>query len=198
MNFNTKNIIHDKEEMLKLFSLAYAENLNHVNQNNYINQEKRLNGYISFDVAYLDDDIVAFSGLWTNDKWAGCVRAVDRYYIFKKYRSKSLSANYITNIASKLFIPAHFKTATTLNLYPFVSIQKGTKSLKIIKNNLKNLHNLDCVILKKLRFTCMKDKDITSKTCWQSILTLKSCYNKVDSALPMKTNFTQVRGHHVR
>lgn len=186
MNFNIKNIIHDKEEILKLFSLAYAENLNHVNQNNYINQEKRLNGYISFDVVYLDGDIVAFSGLWANDKWKGCARAADRYHIFKRYRSKALVANYTTNIASKLFIPIQFKTALEAKLYPFISIQKGTKAINLIKNNLKKLHNLDCVVLEKFRFTCMNDKDVTSKNCWQSILTLKSCYNKVDSALPMK------------
>ena len=80
-----KNIILDKEQILKIFSSAYEDNTNHVNRNNYKIKESRLDGYIRFDVMYYEDDIVSFSGLWTHDKWDNCARAADRYYIFKKY-----------------------------------------------------------------------------------------------------------------
>ena len=179
----TKNIIHEKEEILKLFSSAYKDNTNHVNQNNYKIKDSRLDGYIRFDVMYYEDDIVSFSGLWTHDKWNGCARAADRYYIFKKFRSKSLIPNFQFPAASKVFIAKQFETASHWGLNPFISIQniKRMKSIEVIKRILKDLHNLDCVVLDGLRYTCLNQSE--SQTCWQNILTLKSCADQVDAVL---------------
>ena len=58
-----KNIVSDKEEILKIFSLAYRDNVNHVNQSNYKITPDRLDGYVRFDVMYHEGDLVSFSGL---------------------------------------------------------------------------------------------------------------------------------------
>tara|TARA_B100000424_G_scaffold271148_1_gene272692 strand:- start:2562 stop:3155 length:594 start_codon:yes stop_codon:yes gene_type:complete len=181
-----KNIVSDKEEIKRVFLLAYNDNTNHTNQNNYSNIDKRLKGYVRFDVLYLGNEVVSFSGLWSHDKWGKIARAADRYYIFKKYRSKSLMPNYEVSAASKIFIPKQFKTALELNLNPFVSIQniKRNRDIEILKRRLKQMHNLNCVILEKLRYTCVTGS--SSINCWQNILTLKSCKDAVDAVLPYK------------
>ena len=178
-----KNIILDKEQILKIFSSAYEDNTNHVNRNNYKIKESRLDGYIRFDVMYYEDDIVSFSGLWTHDKWDNCARAADRYYIFKKYRSKSLIPNFKFPAASKTFIAEQFKTAKDWGLNPFVSIQniKRKKDINVLGRLLRDLHNYDCVVLDDLRYTCIHE--FGSKNCWQNILTLKSCADQVSTVL---------------
>ena len=176
-----KNIVSDKEEILKIFLLAYEDNANHVNQNNYKITPDRLDGYIRFDVMYYENDLVSFSGLWTHDKWNGCARAADRYYIFKKYRSKSLIPNFKFPVASKIFIPEQFKTAIDWGLSPFVSIQnvKRKKDIEVLGKLLKDLHNYDCILLDDLRYTCVDQSK--SQNCWQNILTLKSCVDQVSA-----------------
>ena len=182
-----KNIVNDKEEIFKIFSLAYKDNANHVNQSNYKIQSNKLDSYIRFDVLYFEDDVISFSGLWTHDKWNDCARAADRYYIFKKYRSKTLIPNYALSAASKVFIPKQFKTAIDWGLSPFVSIQniKRKKDINILKRRLKDMHNLDCVVLDELRYTCIDRSK--SQNCWQNVLTLKSCADQVDAALVTKS-----------
>ncbi len=176
-----KNIIRDREEILRVFSLAYEDNTHHVNRDNY--KTVRLEGYIRFDVLYFEDDVISFSGLWTHDKWNGCARAADRYYIFKKYRCKTLVSRPSTFAASQLFIPKQFKTAIEWGLHPFVSIQniKKKKVIDITRERLKNSHDLDCVVLDELKYTCVDNSDSTN--CWQNILTLRSCKDQVSSSL---------------
>ncbi len=180
-----KNIIRDREEILRVFSLAYEDNTHHVNRDNY--KTVRLEGYIRFDVLYFESDVISFSGLWTHDKWNDCARAADRYYIFKKYRSKTLIPNYALSAASKVFIPKQFKTAMDWGLSPFVSIQniRRKKDINILKRRLKDMHNLDCVVLDELRYTCINQSG--SQNCWQNILTLKSCTDRVDAALQARS-----------
>ncbi|WP_438964657.1 hypothetical protein [Winogradskyella sp.] len=188
----TKNIIHEKEEILKIFSSAYKDNANHVNQNNYKIKESRLDGYIRFDVMYYEDDIVSFSGLWTHDKWNDCARAADRYYIFKKYRCKTIASKPNMFAASQSFIPKQFKTATEWGLNPFVSIQniRKRKAINITRDRLKINHNLDCVILDGLRYTCINRSG--SQNCWQNILTLRSCADELDAVLSKASSSAMV------
>lgn len=176
-----KNIIRDKKEIKRIFLLAYNDNVSHVNQRNYISP--RIEGYIRFDVLYFRNDVVSFSGLWYHDDWNDCVRAADRYYIFKKYRSNSLSSKPELSAASDFFIPTQFKTAVDWGLNPFISIQniKKKKSIYHIKNLLKNKHNLNCIVLDRLRYTCIGN--VNNENCWQNILTLESCKDNVDSIL---------------
>ena len=176
-----KNIIHDKEEILKIFSSAYEDNANHVNQDNYKITNSRLDGYIRFDVMYYKDDVVCFSGLWTHDKWKDCARAADRYYVFKKYRAKGLLPNYKLPAASKFFIPMQFATSLNWGLSPFVSIQNARKRADVIylKKKLKEYADLDCVVLDGLRYTCIEEG---SSHCWQNIITLRSTESQVESA----------------
>jgi len=176
-----KNIVRDKQEISRVFSLAYEDNIHHVNRNNY--KTVRLDGYIRFDVLYFEDDVISFSGLWTHDKWNDCARAADRYYIFKKYRCKTLVSRPSMFAASQLFIPKQFKTAIEWGLHPFVSIQniKKKKVIDITRERLKNNHDLDCVVLDELKYTCVDNSD--SINCWQNILTLRSCKDQVSSSL---------------
>ncbi len=181
-----KNIVSDKEEILKIFSLAYRDNVNHVNQNNYKITPDRLDGYVRFDVMYHEGDLVSFSGLWTHDKWNGCARAADRYYIFKKYRCKTLASKPTMFAASQSFIPKQFKTAIEWGFNPFVSIQniKRKKDISILKRRLKDMHNYDCVVLDDLRYTCVDQSK--SKNCWQNIITLESTKSQVESVFQQR------------
>lgn len=175
-----KNIICDKEEILEIFSHAYKDNINHVNQDNYKIKEDRLDGYIKFDVMYYQEDVVCFSGLWTHDDWRGCARAADRYYVFKKYRARGLLPNYKLPAASQFFIPSQFATSLDWGLSPFVSIQGSRKRADVfyLKDKLKEYANLDCVVLDDLRYTCIGQG---SDHCWQNVITLESTESQVES-----------------
>lgn len=168
----TKNIsLHLK----KLSSIIdwIDKNEVHRNKDNYLNLLEEYKDYDSFELLYDVDDVVAFSGLYNNERFSNSTRACTRTYYLHKYRSKGSSR---PRWSEKYFIPYETKIAKDMNYdYIFISIEllMRRRSMIDLVKNLEgwNLHE-DMINTCPSRYK-QRHNDVK---CWQNV-----CYKKLSN-----------------
>ena len=186
------DIVNDLKELNRLFSLATEDY--HRNSGNYKNYHERYEDYIAFHAIYKKGDPIAFSGVYEHSQWKDCVRIADRSYYFPEYRVKTLKRlpsvesknQQKIDAVSRIFIPLHLKIAKEHNKIPFITIQEEERriAMDVLLSHVNSLHDIEMVMLDKMRFVGTKGEDFENDRLWHSVGCLKQDQEKVSSVLP--------------
>jgi hypothetical protein len=161
-------IINNKESAQEIFTMALLYKDHNVNNYTEFQFNKAWPLWLNFYVLYNRDDPVAFCGIKKYE--GGYARIFDRYFVFPKYRKKSLSDNE----HSLFMIQKLVDDCNKEKLIPFFSIQyeKHRKALEIaVKKFNKCLypHNTFHILDGMYCTVPERKNNINDLKCWQNI-----------------------------
>ena len=144
----------------------------HRNKTNYLNLVNEYKDYDSFELLYDVDEVVAFSGLYNNERYVNSSRACTRTFYVHKYRGNGLVR---PRWSEKYFIPYETKIAKSMKYdYIFVSIELLMRRRSMI-DLVKNLDGW--ILHDNMCNTCPTTKKIIQDIkCWQNV-----CYKKLSN-----------------
>jgi len=152
---------------------------NHKLNKNYKNLTKQLQNYYSFTVVYLEDKIIAFSGLQFKNFPQGYGRVLTRTFLSNQNRKTGLTGRKFPDIGSGFMIPYQTHIAKLNNLNNiFFSIENPNKRkyMKLFSEKLSIYTKQSWELLDGYYNVVEKVNGVinNNKSCWQSIILLNN------------------------
>lgn len=154
------------------------ESTNHKLKNNYINLLDSLYNYSSFNILEINNDIIGFSGLYSNRLPENYNRVITRTYLCYEYRSKGISYRSFPDLASGLMLPYQTEIAEQNDIkHIFFSIEgiNRKKYSKILATKISEYTKANWKSLDGFYNTCrlVNNKEVNNSiSCWQNIVYL--------------------------
>jgi len=176
MNLKIVDIINNYDEMIKI-----TNNASKYHPRNFLNFEKRIYGYSNFFSVYLNDELIAISGIWQSKTWPkNYYRVADRTFYFPSFRQNSLSNSLNTpykDISSSYLIPMQTEIVVKKNGFPFYSMFAHPNALQRSINLQNKNSKYKYKFINELYWTCHAKPNKLHKYCWQNVAILEKYKN---------------------
>ena len=173
MDLKIVDIVNDREQMLATARLAAIHH-----PENFSKFEGRMYGYTNFFTVYLNDELVAISGIWQAKTWpSNYYRVGDRSFYFPSIRQYDLSnpahKPYKT-LNSQHLIPMQTKIVMEKDGFPFYSMLNHPNALRRSVSLHNEVSEYKYKVLDGLYWTCHHTPNPKEKSCWQNIAVLEN------------------------